>query len=221
SRSRRAASRAGSGGGRVTVTWTRARSISFVMYMARRPTHQSFRWARRVAGRCGVLTTFTDGRVIWPAISANGKSIVFERNFGIWRYDVATHKAVAVSITLRGSPAAAGTEHRTFTNGIQRFALSPDGRKVAFIVHGEIFAASSKDGGDAIRVTNTPAAEDQLEWAPDSKRLVYTSDRDGPRHIFSYDFTTNRETQLTRGGSSDVSPEWSPDGAHIVYTRDA
>jgi len=167
------------------------------------------------------LTTFTDGRVIWPAISANGKSIVFERNFGIWRYDVATHKAVAVSITLRGSPAAAGTEHRTFTNGIQRFALSPDGRKVAFIVHGEIFAASSKDGGDAIRVTNTPAAEDQLEWAPDSKRLVYTSDRDGPRHLFSYDFTTNKETQLTHGGSSDVSPQWSPDGAHIVYTRDA
>jgi tricorn protease len=167
------------------------------------------------------LTTFTDGRVIWPAISANGKAIVFERNFGIWRYDIGTRKAAPVSITLHGSPAATGTEHRTFTNGIQRFALSPDGRKVAFIVHGEVFAASSKDGGDAIRVTNTPAAEDQLEWAPDSKRLVYTSDRDGPRHLFSYDFTTSRETQLTRGASSDVSPEWSPDGAHIVYTRDA
>jgi tricorn protease len=167
------------------------------------------------------LTTFTDGRVIWPSISANGKAIVFERNFGIWRYDVGTRKAAAVSITLRGSPAAAGTEHRTFTNDIQRFALSPDGRKVAFVVHGEVFAASSKDGGDAVRVTNTPAAEDQIEWAPDSKRLVYTSDRDGPRHLFIYDFTTDRETQLTRGASSDVSPQWSPDGAHIAYTRDA
>jgi len=167
------------------------------------------------------LTTFTDGRVIWPAISANGKSIVFERNFAIWRYDTGTQKAAAVPVTLHGSPAAAGTEHRTFTNGIQRFALSPDGKKVAFIVHGEVFAASSKDGGEAIRVSNTPAAEDQLEWAPDSRRLVYTSDRDGPRHLFSYDFATNKETQLTRGASSDVSPEWSPDGAHIAYTRDA
>jgi len=167
------------------------------------------------------LTTFTDGRVIWPSISANGKSIVFERDFGVWRYDIATRKATAVSITLRGSPASTGTEHRTFTNGIQRFALSPDGRKVAFIVHGEVFAASSKDGGDAVRVTNTPSAEDQIEWAPDSKRLVYTSDRDGPRHLFIYDFTTNTETQLTHGASSDVSPEWSPDGAHIAYTRDA
>ena len=167
------------------------------------------------------LTTFADGRVIWPSISANGQAIVFERGFGIWRYDIGTQKAAAVSITLHGSPAAAGTEHRTFTNGIQRFALSPDGKKVAFIVHGEVFAASSRDGGNAIRVTNTPAAEDQIEWAPDSRRLVYTSDRDGPRHLFSYDFTTNTETQLTRGASSDVSPEWSPDGAHIAYTRDA
>lgn len=167
------------------------------------------------------LTTFTDDRVIWPSISANGKSIVFERDFGVWRYDIGTRKAAAVSITLRGSPASTGTEHRTFTNGIQRFALSPDGRKVAFIVHGEVFAASSNDGGDAVRVTNTPSAEDQIEWAPDSKRLVYTSDRDGPRHLFIYDFTTNTETQLTHGASSDVSPEWSPDGAHIAYTRDA
>jgi tricorn protease len=146
---------------------------------------------------------------------------VFERDFGIWRYDIGTRQASAVPITLRGSPSAAGVEHRTFTNGIQQFALSPDGKKVAFVVHGEVFAASAKDGGNAIRVTDTPGAEDQIVWAPDSRRLVYTSDRDGPRHLFSYDFGTNTESQLTIGTSSDVSPVWSPDGRHVAYTRDA
>src|SRR5262249_16842525 len=43
------------------------------------------------------LTSFTDGRTIWPNISANGRTIVFERNFGIWRYDVASQKASEVS----------------------------------------------------------------------------------------------------------------------------
>lgn len=167
------------------------------------------------------LTKFTEGRVLWPTIAANGSAIVFERHFGIWRYDIATHQATAVPITLRGSAAVPGVEHRTFTNGIQQFVLSPDGKKVVFIVHGEIFAASSRDAGSALRVTNTPAAEDQVEWAPDSRRIVYTSDRDGPQHLYTYDFTTNKETQLTRGSSSDVSPVWSPDGAHIAYTRDA
>ncbi len=174
-----------------------------------------------VTGVATQLTRFTDGRVLWPSMAANGSAIVFERDFGIWRYDIGAHQASAVPITLRGSPAAVGMEHHTFTNGIQQFVLSPDGKKVAFVVHGEVFAVSAKDGGNAIRVTNTPAAEDQVVWAPDSRRLVYTSDRDGPRHLYSYDFGTNSEAQLTTGASSDVSPIWSPDGAHIAYTRDA
>ncbi|MDQ2889924.1 MAG: S41 family peptidase [Gemmatimonadota bacterium] len=167
------------------------------------------------------LTSFTDGRVLWPSIAANGSAIVFERDFGIWRYDVSTQQASVVPITLHGSPSSTGVEHRTLSTGFQQFALSPDGRKVAFVVHGEIFAASAKDGGNAARVTNTPAAEDQVSWAPDSRRIVYTSDRDGPRHLYTYDFGTTRETRLTNSPVSDVSPVWSPDGAHIAYTHDA
>lgn len=180
-------------------------------------------WAQPVGGSGAArqLTSFTDGRMLWPSISADGKAIVFERHFGIWRYDIATRQAAAVPITLVGSPAAAGTEHHTLTNGIRQFALSPDGKKVAFVVHGEVFATSAKDGGNAIRVTNTAAAEQQIAWAPDSRRLVYVSDRDGPWHIFMYDFGTRAETQLTRGAVNDVSPHWSPDGTRIAYARDA
>lgn len=167
------------------------------------------------------LTNFSDDRIIWPSIAADGDAIAFERHFGIWRYDTRSRQVAQVPITLRGSAAAAVPQHLTLTNAIQQFALSPDGRKIAFLVHGEVFATSAKDGGAAIRVTHTVGAEDQIHWAPDSRRIVYTSDRDGPRHLFTYDFTTGAETQLTRGATSDVSPSWSPDGGHIVYNRDA
>ena len=64
------------------------------------------------AGR-KALTTFKDGRVLWPSISKDGKTIAFERDFGIWTVDTASGQAREVSIALRGAPAAAAIEHRS------------------------------------------------------------------------------------------------------------
>jgi hypothetical protein len=61
------------------------------------------------------------------------------------------------------------TEHLTLTTGFTGLSLSPDGRKVAFVARGEIFAASARDGGDAARVTRSLANEAQIMWAPDSR----------------------------------------------------
>jgi Tol biopolymer transport system component/C-terminal processing protease CtpA/Prc len=177
-------------------------------------------WARAAAGgEPRMLTHFTDGRLLFPSISADGQAIVFERDFGVWTYDVASGQARRVPVDLRGVPAGPGVEHLTLSSGIQQLALAPDARKLAFVVHGEVFAASAKDGGDATRVTNTPGSEEQLAWAPDSRRLAYSSDRDGAWHLYLYDFTSRTESQLTRGTANDVSPRWSPDGRRISFVR--
>ncbi len=63
-------------------------------------------------------------------------------------------------------------EHVTLTNQFQNLALSPDGRKVVFVARGEIWAASARDGGDAVRVTRSYARESQIEWTPDSRHIV-------------------------------------------------
>ncbi len=178
-------------------------------------------WSQPVAGgEPRQLTHFTDGRVLWPAISTDGRTIVFERHFGVWKYDVASGAAAPVSINLRGAPPGTTTQHLTLTKGIRELTLSPDGRKIAFAVHGEIFAIPAKEGGQAIRVTDTPEEEAQPVWSPDSRRLLYTSDRDGRSHIYMYDFTRGAETALTSGNGDDISPHWSPDGSRVSYMRD-
>ena len=182
-------------------------------------------WSRAVAaGRPSAearqLTRFTDGRVLWPSIAWDGRSIVFERDFGIWRWDAASGEARAVPVTLRGAPAGATAERVSLTTGFQELALSPDGKKVALVARGEIFAASAKDGGDAVRVSMSPASEGQLAWAPDSRRLAYASDRDGTWRLFLYDFGTRTETPLSREGTGpDVTPRWSPDGRSLAFVR--
>ena len=92
------------------------------------------------------ITSFRDGRVLWPTITKDGKTIAFERDFGIWTVDTSTNQAREVPIALRGAPAATGVEHKSFTDQLQELALSPDGKKLAFTVHGEIFSMSAKDG---------------------------------------------------------------------------
>ena len=165
------------------------------------------------------VSSFTDGRVLWPNISYDGREMVFEHNFAIWKLDTDSGKATEVAITRRGASAGPGVDRLRLTDQISEFQLSPDGKKVAFVVRGEVFAASAADGGDAARVSNSVADEYELAWAPDSRRLVYISARDKIPHLFLYDFTNNIESQLTRDAADDAAPRFSPDGKLLAFIR--
>jgi tricorn protease len=155
-----------------------------LFYMSDRSGAQNI-WMQPVGGAARQVTRFTDGRVLWPTISYDGRTIVFERDFEIWKLDTSGGQASKVTISKRGVPPTAATEHVTLTNPFQDLSLSPDGRKVVFVARGEIWAASARDGGDAVRVTRSYARESQIEWTPDSRRIVYVSERDLAPHSSS------------------------------------
>lgn len=193
---------------------------SKIFFMSDRSGQQNI-WMMPRGGQAKQVTNFTDGRVLWPTISYDGQEIVFERNFHIWKMKTDGGGAREVSITLRGAASSPMIERVALGSQIRELSLSPDGKKVAVAARGEIFAASAKDGGDAVRVTTTPAAESYVTWSADSKRLVYSSERNGSMEIFQYDFTTETETQLTRGSNMDASPVFSPDGKSLAFIRNS
>lgn len=176
-------------------------------------------WMKEGNAKPRQVTTFKEGRVLWPNIGYDGKAIVFERDFGIYKFDTGTGKCAPVEIVLRGSPAGPDATRLTATGQFRDLTLSPDGKKVAFVSHGEIFASSSKEGGLATRITTTPANEFAVAWSPDSRRIAYVSDRAGAYHLYQYDFAASAETQLTRDPKGETSPRWSPDGKLLSFVR--
>jgi Tol biopolymer transport system component len=164
------------------------------------------------------LTGFGGGRVLWPSINRDGTRIAFEREFGIWTYDVASRQAAPVSIVRRGAVTGPDAERLRSTSQFTDLALSPDGKKLAFASRGEIFAAAAREGGDAARVTFTAGIESTPVWAPDSRRLAYVSTREGEPRIYLYDFATNAERPLTAGGG-DRGPSFSSDGKTLAFVR--
>lgn len=191
---------------------------SRVFYVSDRSGAQNI-WSQPRGGQARQLTNFTDGRVLWANLSADGKEIVFERNFKIWKMDADGGRPRELAINLRGAASGSLRDRVNVSTNISEMSLSPDGKKIAVVARGEVFASSSKDGGEAVRVTNTVAPESYVTWSADSKRIVYASERNGAMELFSYEFATETETQLTRGANQDYSPVFSPDGKNIAFIR--
>ena len=178
-------------------------------------------WTRPASatGADKALSSFKEGRVLWPTATTDGRLIAFERDFGVWTIDTASGQTRQVPITRRGAATAAAPERVRQTSAFEDLALAPDGRKVAFVARGDIFAASIKDAGDAARVTSTPELESQPVWSPDSRRLAYVSTSSTGQRLYLYDFATAGVKPLTAAGAIDLSPVFSPDGKQIAFLR--
>lgn len=193
---------------------------SHLYYVSDRGGQQNL-WSQNRGSQAKAITSFTDGRVLWPSLSYDGEEIVFERNFGIWKTKTSGGKPQEVPVTLRGAASSPIAERINLSTQIREFALSPDGKKVAVIARGEVFAGSAKEGGDAAQVTDTPAAESHVTWSPDSKRIVYASERDGSMDLFQYEFATETESRITGTPDADAAPSFSPDGKSLAFIRNS
>lgn len=168
-------------------------------------------------GKADRVTSFKSGDVRWPAISADGRVIVFEHDFGIWKLDLNNRKATPISLNIAAETQENLNEMQTFNSQSDDFDLAPSTRRVAFSIHGEIFTAPVEEG-DLRQVTDGPARDRSVSYSPDGKSLAFVSDRSGREEIYLASTDGAGEArQLTDIDTLKFGYRWSPDGREIAF----
>ncbi len=189
-------------------------------------------WSADVAdgGRKRQITRFEDDGVRYPAISADGATMVFERGFELYTLDLRADRPEPrrIAISLFDD---AGEEPiaRRRVRSADAVAASPDGSAIAFTARGELYVRRSKDGV-AIRLTDSPTRQSSPVWAPDGKSLYFVTDEAGQRDIHRIRAAPGEDERLHRAlafveepfiasPEDDHAPTISPDGKRMTFIR--
>ena len=118
-----------------------------------------------------------------------------------------------------------------FSQGATSASVSPDGKQVAFIVRGDVFVTST-DYATTKQITNTPAKEAAVSFAPDNRTLVYASERTGNWQLYTAKISRKEdpnfpnatlieeEVLLPSKTVERAYPQYSPDGKELAFIED-
>jgi tricorn protease len=163
------------------------------------------------------VTNHADGNLFYPSMSADGKVIVYEDNFGIWKLDTATGKSSEIRVEIKSDFKENKTELVTITNEAEGFSISPTNRRAAIEVHGEIFTIPTGTG-EIQQVTDTPWKEHSPHWSPNGKWIAFVSDRTGREEIYLSDELGKAPKKLTDADCDKVAIVWASDSKSLLWT---
>jgi len=202
-------------------SWPMWGKDGFIYFVSDRdPGAQANLWrVPEAGGPAERVTEFKDGDVRFPAISADGKTIVFERDFGIAKLDVADKKVTPLAFDIAAETQEPLTEFRDFNSTVDDYDLAPDGKRIVFAVHGEVFTAPTDDGGELRQITDSPSRDRNVTYSPDGKSIAYVSDVSGREEI--YVVAADGAGEAKKATDLDtLKPTfvWSPDSKSLAFT---
>jgi tricorn protease len=169
-------------------------------------------------GAAEKITTFSSGEVRWPSISTDGRSILFEHDFGLWKLDVGSKRASAIPLDIAAEMNQSASEMRTFSNESDDYDLAPNGRRIVFSIHGEMFTAPV-DEGELVQLTESPWRDRNPTYSPDGRWVSYVSDESGREEIYVKAADgSGAARKLTDIDALKFAHVWSPDSRSIAFT---
>jgi tricorn protease len=174
------------------------------------------------------LYTFTDNAktaltnfpvsIHYPVVNAEGGIIVFEKDYQVYKYDVTTKTTTKVPIHVVSNRVTEKEKDFNVKDEISYFDVSLDGKKMAFVSRGELFASDIKGKYVQHIQTNSLGRVMEVKWMADNKILLfsqtslngftnwYTVAADGivPEKPITTDAQNNRELTLNSDRTKGV-----------------
>lgn len=163
------------------------------------------------------LTSFNTS-VIAPRVSADGSTVVFEKEYQIFKYDVASGRSSAVPITISRNNTLTKSQSFDIKNNISAFDVSTDKKKMAFISRGEVFV-SDIDGKFIRQIETDPLGRAlEIKWLADNETLIFSQTVNGYQNWFTTSADGSGNTkQLTKDNQNNRNLELNSDLSKGVY----
>lgn len=134
------------------------------------------------------------------------------------------------ALSLRDEPKAWTPELSMKLKGVGAVRVSPDGKRVAYVVTQAVMTPdkseylsqihmANADGSDAVQLTYADKSSGNPQWSPDGKWLAFSSARAGKNNIYLMRAAGGEAEQLTDLKSSVSGFQWSADGQWIAFLQ--
>lgn len=174
------------------------------------------------------ITKFKTHPVRFLSVSKDGKMCyTYDGKIYVQNSEKSSPKSIKVKIVRDDEPE--DTRLGVYS-GASEAVVSPDGKMVAFVKRGEVFV-TSVDYRTTKQITDTPEAEHNLAFSPDSRSLAYGTERNGIWQICvatmerkeDIDFphaTLIKEKIILPSKKIDRDiPQYSPDGKELAFVE--
>lgn len=165
------------------------------------------------------VTRHNSGHLYWPSISSDGKTIVYEENFGLWKLDLASGRSTEIKLQIGADEKENQFELVTVSNEVDGFDISPSSRRAVIAARGQILTIAT-DRGDITRVMpDAMASRSQSpKWSPDGKYLAFVSDRSGRDEVWITDPDGASPKRISDLETEKDSLVWTPDSKSLLFT---
>ncbi len=125
-----------------------------------------------------------------------------------------------------GKPLGPPTRITASAGAIQYLSGSANGKRLAYVKEGwqpDVYVARLEANGTRLstprRLTLDERQDFPWTWTPDSKQVLFGSDRDGSFHIFRQAPDQTTPELVVGGNEQSMLPRLTPDGKQLVYLQ--